>query len=110
MIKMIVFLWGKVYEGRSHAHGDEDKVMTRKQKAENKAHETEHSPKKAKQETQTDHSTNVEPSKDVGSEFQEFCKDIGDKLSVNQMKEILEANGQDSSGSDIAVGYKWLVI
>ena len=44
----------KVHETRSHARasGEEEKVMTRKQKAENKEQEAEQSPKKPKSENE----------------------------------------------------------
>lgn len=100
----------KVHETRSHAHapGEEEKVMTRKQKAESKTQEVEHSPKKAKVETEDGH-TNGKSAADVAIEYDEFCKAINDHLSVDQMKETLEANGLDSSGSDIEITRRWLV-
>ncbi|KAL5763768.1 hypothetical protein ACOSQ2_016362 [Xanthoceras sorbifolium] len=98
----------KVHETRSHAHasGDEEKVMTRKQKAENRTQEADKSPKKAKQENDDGHN-NGKPSGEMAAvEFEEFCKAIGDQLSIVQMRQILQANGQDSSGSDITLAYK----
>ncbi|KAK1588661.1 hypothetical protein Q3G72_025612 [Acer saccharum] len=87
--------------------GDEEKVMTRKQKAENRTQEAPvQSPKKAKQENDNGHSKGKSSGKDIAAEFQEFCKATGDQLSVEQMREILEVNGQDSSGSDTSVAYK----
>ncbi|KAE8700212.1 Poly polymerase 3 [Hibiscus syriacus] len=69
----------KLHETRPHAHGhgtgDEEIIMTRKQKAEQLKI----------------------------NEFEEFCKAIREFLSIAQMREILEANGQDSSGSDASV-------
>lgn len=103
----------KVHETRSHAlvSSDEEKVMTRKQKAENKTQEaTETPPKKTKQENNDNGGrANGKRSGDVTAEFEEFCKSIEGQLSVEQMREILELNGQDSSGSDVAVVTKWLV-
>ncbi|KAK7257623.1 hypothetical protein RIF29_31720 [Crotalaria pallida] len=93
-----------VHETRSHVHasGEEEKViMTRKQKAECKAQEVEHSPKKAKVENEDDGHTNGKSADDVAVEYDEFCKAINEHLSVDQLKEILEANGLDSSGSDL---------
>ncbi|KAK7263390.1 hypothetical protein RJT34_30979 [Clitoria ternatea] len=94
----------KVHETRSHVHapGEEEKVMTRKQKAESKAHEVEHSPKKAKVETEDGH-TNGKSAKGVAQEYDEFCKATNEHLPLEQMKEILEANAFDSSGSDLEI-------
>ncbi|CAK8576374.1 unnamed protein product [Lathyrus sativus] len=95
----------KVHEARSHvhhAHGEEEKVMTRKQKADSKAQEVEHSPKKAKVENEDGH-TNGKSAANVEQEYDEFCKATNEKLSLEQMKEILEANGLDSSGSDLEI-------
>jgi len=99
-------------EARSHnvhAHGEEEKVMTRKQKAESKAHEVEHSPKKAKVEDENGH-TNGKSASNAVQEYDEFCKVTNEQLSLEQMKEILEANGLDSSGSDLEITRRWLVI
>lgn len=93
-----------------HAHGEEEKVMTRKQKAESKAHEVEHSPKKAKVEDEKNGHTNGKSASDVVQEYDEFCKATNEQLSLDQMKEILEANGLDSSGSDLEITRSWLVI
>ncbi|KAJ1440675.1 WGR domain [Sesbania bispinosa] len=95
----------KVHETRSHVHapgGEEEKVMTRKQKAESKAHEVEHSPKKAKVETE-DGQMNGKSVADVAEEYDEFCKATNEHLTLEQMREILEANGLDSSGSDLEI-------
>ncbi|ESW04414.1 hypothetical protein PHAVU_011G093100 [Phaseolus vulgaris] len=94
----------KVQETRSHVHapGEEEKVMTRKQKAESKAHEVEHSPKKAKVENEDGH-VNGKTVADVADEYDEFCKATNEHLPLEQMKEILEANGLDSSGSDLEI-------
>ncbi|XWS52871.1 hypothetical protein CRYUN_Cryun11dG0109600 [Craigia yunnanensis] len=102
----------KVHETRSHTHGhatgDEEKVMTRKQKADYlKTNEGRESPKKAKAEADNDHS-NGKSASDVAKEFEDFCKAVGEHLSVPKMREILEANGQDSSGSDTFVVIKCL--
>ncbi|KAJ0976738.1 hypothetical protein J5N97_012212 [Dioscorea zingiberensis] len=40
---------------------------------------------------------------EVAAEFDEFCKAVKEHLSVEEMRRILEANGQDPSGSDDAV-------
>lgn len=103
----------KVNERRSHARtsGEEEKViMTRKQKAEISnvnEHEAEQSPKKPK--TQNDDQPNGKHAADIAAEFEEFCKAIREHLSIQQMREILEANGQDASGPDTAIVSKWLV-
>ncbi|KAJ4847116.1 Poly [ADP-ribose] polymerase 3 [Turnera subulata] len=71
--------------------------MTRKQKAESKAHEGEQSPKKVKNENDQDGRKNGKT--DTEKEYGEFCKAIREHLSVAQMREILQMNGQDSSGT-----------
>lgn len=85
-------------ETRSHVH------ETRKQKAESKSHDAEHSPKKAKLETEDGKSAT-----DVLEEYDEFCKATKEHLTLEQMKEILEANGLDSSGSNLEITRRWLV-
>ncbi|KAG8644745.1 hypothetical protein MANES_11G160900v8 [Manihot esculenta] len=98
----------KVHETKSQAHAsaaDEGKVMTRKQKAENKGHDGEQSPKKAKSEHETDRA-NGKTKADIAREFEDFCKSVREHLSVAQMREILEMNDQDSSGSDGSVTTK----
>lgn len=101
----------KVQETRPHVHapGEEEKVMTRKQKAESKAHEVEHSPKKAKVENEDGH-VNGKTVPDVAEEYDEFCKATSEHLPLEQMKEILEANGLDSSGTDLEITRRWLVL
>ncbi|XP_016488915.1 protein ADP-ribosyltransferase PARP3-like [Nicotiana tabacum] len=92
----------KVHETRSQAHaaGDERK-MTRKQKAETKSQDSA-SPKKAK--TEEDNGQEGEESMvDIRAEFEKFCKALSEHLSIKQMREILEANGQYYSGDDDAV-------
>ncbi|KAG6436404.1 hypothetical protein SASPL_101302 [Salvia splendens] len=95
----------KVHETRSHAYssGNEEKVATRKQKAEAKASEgeSEHSPKKAK--TDTEERTKDRSTEEIIAEFEKFCKETSEHLSIKQMREILEANGQDAGESDDAV-------
>lgn len=103
----------KVHEKSSHSHahgtGDEEKIMTRKQKADQlKSNEGKESPKKPKVEADNDQH-NGKTTTEVAKEFEEFCKSVREHLSVAQMREILEANGQDSSGSDASVVIKWLV-
>ncbi|KAB1227213.1 Poly [ADP-ribose] polymerase 3 [Morella rubra] len=91
----------KVHETRSHsrASAGEGKVQTRKQKAEKTEHEAGHSPKKPKPENDNGQ-TNRKAAEEILAEFEEFCKAIRENLSIQQMREILEANGQDSSGPD----------
>ncbi|XP_078435135.1 poly ADP-ribose polymerase 3 [Wolffia australiana] len=79
----------KVHETRSHAHGmgeEEGKMTTRKHKAEAKVHETGKN-KKAKP-------TDVETK-----EFSDFCKSLSGKISVEDMRKLLEVNDQEASGS-----------
>ncbi|XP_052885106.1 protein ADP-ribosyltransferase PARP3 isoform X1 [Gossypium arboreum] len=102
----------KLHEKRSHSHahgtGDEEKIMTRKQKADQlKSNEGNESPKKPKVEADNDQH-NGKATTEVAKEFEEFCKSVREHLSVAQMREILEANGQDSSGSDASVVIKCL--
>ncbi|KAJ0848594.1 putative NAD(+) ADP-ribosyltransferase [Helianthus annuus] len=91
----------KVHERRSHNHpsADEDKIIkTRKQKAEKQEHENP--TKKPKPED----THNANPTvNDVITEFEKFCKATSQHLSVQQMREILEANNVQSSGSDDTV-------
>ncbi|KAI5666665.1 hypothetical protein M9H77_16518 [Catharanthus roseus] len=98
----------KVHETRSQAHSsaDEERMLTRKQKAEQqKAQEAEKSPKKTKRENEKDQNGKKEGklSSSVAAEFDEFCKAAREHLSIEQMREILEANGQDPTGVDDAV-------
>lgn len=78
--------------------------MTRKQKAENKAHEGGHPPKKPKAEDDYNGHANGKPSP---AEFEELYSAVKEHLSTEQMREILEFNDQDSSGPDAAVLRKW---
>ncbi|KAI3688110.1 hypothetical protein L1987_81818 [Smallanthus sonchifolius] len=89
----------KVHETRSHNHppGDEEKIiMTRKQKAEKQEHD--HPTKKPKSEDALNGSVN-----DVITEFDKFCKTTTQHISFQQMREILQANNVDASGSDDTV-------
>jgi hypothetical protein len=43
----------------------------------------------------------------VSKEFTEFCKALWEHLSVEDMHRILQANGQDTSGSEDAVVSRW---
>lgn len=108
----------KVHETRSHAHssGDDERKITRKQKAEGKTTEAEAEqlPKKAKIEDEDkakdeNGQENGKSTEDIKAEFEKFCKATSEHLSIKQMREILEANGQDASGADDAVVPRWLV-
>lgn len=61
-----------------------------------------------KSEHETDRA-NGKTKADIAREFEDFCKSVREHLSVAQMREILEMNDQDSSGSDGSVTTKWLV-
>ncbi|KAL4591713.1 hypothetical protein LXL04_004684 [Taraxacum kok-saghyz] len=84
---------------QNHPPGDEEKIMTRKQKAEKQEHDQPN--KKAKSEDNSN--GNKKPLADIVSEFDKFCKTTSQHLSISQMRKILEANNADSSGSDDAV-------
>lgn len=100
----------QVHETRSHhAPTEDDRVKTRKQKAETKVHEAEQSPKKVKSESDNAH-PNGKSSEDIIAEFEEFCTAVRENLQVHQMREVLEANGQDCSGSDESLARRWSVI
>ncbi|KAB5541684.1 hypothetical protein DKX38_014658 [Salix brachista] len=95
----------KVHETRSQAHApsDESRIMTRKQKVvQSKVHEGEQSQKKkAKNGKDQNDSTNGKSEDKIAKEYEEFCKVIEEHLSVEQMREILDMDEQDSSsGSD----------
>ncbi|KAH6773045.1 poly ADP-ribose polymerase 3 [Perilla frutescens var. frutescens] len=93
-------------------NGSEERIAAaRKQKAEAKASsgewEASQSPKKAKTESD-DHENengdeNGKSTEEIKAEFEKFCKATSEHLSIKQMREILEANGQDAGGSDDAV-------
>ncbi|KAK9122771.1 hypothetical protein Sjap_012373 [Stephania japonica] len=86
---------------RAHASAEDEKTGTRKHKTEGKAQATatqQAQPKKAKSEN--DEHNGVE---DVESQFEEFCKAVKEHLSVQQMRGILKANEQDSSGPDDSI-------
>ncbi|CAF1774026.1 unnamed protein product [Brassica napus] len=95
----------KVHETRSHAHMSSDeqkKGNMRKHKAEGKLPEAEQSPKKAKSEKDSVNGT--------GDEYKEFCKAVEENLSVDQIKEVLETNGQDCSAPEETLLAQWLVL
>lgn len=80
----------------------------KKHKAENKAHEAEQSHKKGKaeKEEEKDDNGNGKSAAEIAKDFEEFCKATSEHLSMKQMREILEANGQGPV-SDDAVVPKW---
>ncbi|GFQ06085.1 poly [ADP-ribose] polymerase 3 [Phtheirospermum japonicum] len=95
----------EVHETRSHAHGSgkEEKMVTRKQKAAEA--EAAQSPKKAKVEDDEEEQNgqHKKSTEEVKADFEMFCRATSEHLSIQQMREILEANGQDSTGGDDAV-------
>nr|GMD20526.1 poly [ADP-ribose] polymerase 3 [Ipomoea batatas] len=103
----------KVHETRSHAHHDEEKMLTRKQKADSKQlqDEPENSPTKkpkttngAADEKKAEEEEDGKATGDVAAaEFDKFCRDTSEHLSVQQMRQILQDNDQDSSGPDDAI-------
>ncbi|KAK6926582.1 WGR domain, partial [Dillenia turbinata] len=86
-----------VHETRSRTHATS--AETRKQKAEAKASEGGQAAKKTKTENDNDNNGYANGAQ-IAAEFDAFCKALKEKLSVDQMREILEANAQDSSGPD----------
>lgn len=72
----------------------------RKHKAEGKLPESEPSQKKAKPE-------NENGTGDVASEYKDFCKAVEENLSIDQIKEVLETNGQDSSAPEETLLAQW---
>ncbi|KAG8371172.1 hypothetical protein BUALT_Bualt13G0059400 [Buddleja alternifolia] len=67
--------------------------VTRKHKSDHEADNDEHSAKKGR----------ITEDPQIKAEFEKLCKAITDHLSVQQMSEILEVNGQDASGDSDAV-------
>ena len=104
----------KVHETRpqAHANAEEEKAGEKKQKAENKTHEAEQAQKKAKpeKEDKDNGQRNGKSAAEIAKEFEQFCKATSQHLSIKQMREILEANEQEPSGSADAVVPRWLVI
>lgn len=84
--------------------------MTRKQKAESKTHENEQSPKKVKSEDENGRPNGKSEGDRAADEFEEFCKATRESLSIDQMREILQMNDQDSTGPDSEVASKWYII
>lgn len=121
-VKMVRDIHGnvKVHETRSQAHAasaeEEEKGGGKKRKGEKKGNEAEgghkniaeqsHKKGKAEKEEEKDDNGNGKSAADIAKEFEEFCKATSEHLSMKQMREILEANGQGPV-SDDAVVPKW---
>ncbi|XP_049379840.1 protein ADP-ribosyltransferase PARP3-like [Solanum stenotomum] len=98
---VLLFFFVKVHEKRSHSHAsdEEKKVTTRKHKA-------EAAPKKSKIANEGEDNDKVNGRSsvaDVAAEFEKFCRETREHLSIKQMREILEANARDASIADEAV-------
>lgn len=95
---------------QNHPPGDEEKIMTRKQKAEKQEHEQSPNKKPKSEDNNNNNNGNKSNNKsltDIVAEFDNFCKTTSQHLSIKQMREILEANNANSSGSDDAVVPRW---
>lgn len=88
---------------QNHPPGDEEKIMTRKQKAEKQEHEHPHKKPKSEDNNNRNNNGSNKSVAEIVAEFDNFCKATSQHLSISQMREILEANNADSSGSDDAV-------
>ena len=118
----------EVHETRSRAHAaaqEEGKVASKKQKTESKdqergQHVASKNKKSAENKGQDAESEAPTKSKKLKAEesepngkgaaareFAELCKAIGEHISVEDMRKILQANGQDASGSEDAVIARW---
>ncbi|PSR89864.1 Poly [ADP-ribose] polymerase [Actinidia chinensis var. chinensis] len=75
-------------------------VTKRKWRRESRRHQVPRRPKKAKSEDEANGGKSIG---DVAMEFDKFCKATIEYLSIEQMREILEANNLNASGSDDAV-------
>ncbi|KAJ3675096.1 hypothetical protein LUZ60_004138 [Juncus effusus] len=79
----------KVHETRSKSHAsadEEGRMVTRSRNKKPKTNDNEESSQKS--------------TKDIASEFAEFCKGVRNHLSIEEMRKILEANDADSAGPD----------
>lgn len=95
---------------QNHPPGDEEKIMTRKQKAEKQEHEQSPNKKPKSEDNNNNNNGNKSNNKsltDIVAEFDNFCKTTSQHLSIKQMREILKANNANSSGSDDAVVPRW---
>ncbi|KAG9458981.1 hypothetical protein H6P81_003489 [Aristolochia fimbriata] len=93
-------------ETRSHVHAaapeEEGKVGTRKHKTEPKGQEAENKAKKSKAPNYNDNGrADGKPSE--GADFEDFCKFTREHLSVDDMRQVLEANEMDYLASDETV-------
>ncbi|KAK6119900.1 hypothetical protein DH2020_046347 [Rehmannia glutinosa] len=81
-------------------------MVTRKQKAEAKlgSHRKRPSSRDEGRSRGSERPTSsAKSTEEIKAAFEKFCKATSEHLSIQQMREILEANGQDSTGSDDAV-------
>ncbi|KAL5976359.1 Poly [ADP-ribose] polymerase 3 [Asimina triloba] len=100
----------RVTERRPHAHAsaneDEGKVRAKK-KSENKEMDTKTKKQKVtttNEDTKNgDGHSNGKSASEVPAEFEDICKITREQLSIDEMRRILEANGQDASGPDDAM-------
>lgn len=113
----LIFVDVKVHETRPHGHssGNEERMVTRKHKGEGKTvseGEGEQSVKKAKLDEEGDEvkKEDGKSTEEIKAEFERFCKATSEHLSIEQMREILEANGQNPGGADDAVVPRWYAI
>lgn len=109
----------EVHETRSRTHATEEgKDAPKRQKEEHKEQEGgKERPSKSKKPVEPEAPTKTKKLKggesehdgkeNATKEFAEFCKVIREHLSVEDMRKILEANGQDASGSEDAVVQSW---
>lgn len=96
------FMHVKVHEIQSQAQSaSEERKVMRKQQAESNSQESASHKKAKTKEDDTVHEDGIR------AEFEEFCKNITEHLSVKQMREILEENSQYSKGEDDAVVPRW---
>lgn len=95
----------KVHETRSQAHsaGEERKLMRKQQVESNSQESPSHKKAKTEEEEKEAEEEDTGQKDGIRAEFEKFCKTITENLSVKQMREILEANGQYSKGDDDAV-------
>lgn len=102
----------KVHERRqvqqNHPHGGDDEkiIMTRKQKAEKQEHDQPSKKPKSEEEEAVNGNDNKTVN-DIKTEFDKFCKATSQHLSIQQMRQILEASNVDASTSDDAVVRRW---
>ncbi|KAK1354600.1 Poly [ADP-ribose] polymerase [Heracleum sosnowskyi] len=81
-------------------------MTRRKQKTDTASHDSgeKHADKKAKSDNGNDNGRNGNLDREnIAAEFEKFCKEISNHLSIEQMRKILEANGRGWTGSDDAV-------